>query len=158
MDVHEPKLSSCWYFWPPSTIKVTLQKWQHEIVWPNYRTKWQENTIGPQGGYIPSEWKPRYSQFGVDRYTYWRKWCRGGEIEENLKVLVLLVLVWECNWLPTQTQQSTHALPLFVTSLGRIERESAHQSSISRTIVPHLILVPVPTLEIYLQIHKAPTK
>ena len=71
MDVHEPKLSSCWYFWPPSTIKVTLQKRQHEIVWPNYWTKWQENAIGPQGGCIPSEWKAPYCQFGVDRYTYW---------------------------------------------------------------------------------------
>ena len=71
MDVHEPKLSSCWYFWPPSTIKVTLQKWQHEIVWPNYRSNCQKNAIGSQSGRMVSEWKPRYRQFGVDRYTYW---------------------------------------------------------------------------------------
>ena len=71
MGVHEPKLSSCWYFWPPSTIKVTLEKWRHGIVWPNYRTKWQENAIGPQSGCILSQWKPRYRHFGVDRYTYW---------------------------------------------------------------------------------------
>ena len=66
-----PKLLSCWCCWPPSTIKVTLQKWQHEIVWPKYRTKWQENVIGPQSGFIPSELKPCYRQFGVDRCTYW---------------------------------------------------------------------------------------
>ena len=71
MDVHEPKLSSCWYFWPPSTIKVTLQKCQHDIVWPNHRPNCQKNVIEPQRGYIPSEWKPRYCQFGVDRHTYW---------------------------------------------------------------------------------------
>ena len=71
MDVHEPKLSSCWCFWPPSTIKVTLQKCQHDIVWPNHRPNCQKNVIEPQRGYIPSEWKPRYCQFGVDRHTYW---------------------------------------------------------------------------------------
>ena len=71
MDVHGPKLSSCWYFWPPSTIKVTLQKRQHEIVWPNHRVEWQENAIGPQGGCIMSDWKPPYRQFGVDRHAYW---------------------------------------------------------------------------------------
>ena len=71
MDVNEPKLSSCWYLWPPSAMKVTLQKWQHDTVWPNYRTKWRGNAIGPQSACIPSEWKARYCQFGVDRYTYW---------------------------------------------------------------------------------------
>ena len=55
--------------------------------------------------------------------------------------------MWECNGLPTQTQQSTHALPFFCIYLGRIERESSPQGSISRTIVPHLILAPVPTPE-----------
>ena len=55
-----------------------------------------------------------------------------------MKVLVLPVIVGECNGLPTQTQQSTHALPFFGTYLGRIERESAALSPISRTIVPHL--------------------
>ena len=71
MDVHVPKLSPCWYYWPPSTAKVTLQKWQHEVVWPNHRTKWQENAIGSQSGSIMSEWKPRYRRFGVYRHTYW---------------------------------------------------------------------------------------
>ena len=71
MDVYEPKLSSCWYFWPPSAIKVTLQKWQHDIVWPNHRPNCQKNGIGPQRGYIPSERKACYRRFGVDRYTYW---------------------------------------------------------------------------------------
>ena len=69
MDVHEPKLPSCWYSWPPSTINVTLQKWQQDIVWPKYRTKWQENPIGPQLGYISSEWKPSYRQFGEGWYA-----------------------------------------------------------------------------------------
>ena len=63
MGVHVPKLLSCWYFWPPCTIKCALQKWQHEIVWPNYRTKWQKIAIGPQLGYILSDWKPRYRWF-----------------------------------------------------------------------------------------------
>ena len=71
MDMHVPKLSSYWYFWPPSTKIFTLQKWQHEIVWPNNQTKWQKNAIGPQTGRMPSEWRPRYRQFGVDRHTYW---------------------------------------------------------------------------------------
>ena len=71
MDLHVPKLSPCWYYWPPSTKKITLQKRQHEIVWPNDRTKWQENAIEYQNGCIPSEWKPRYRRFGVDRHTYW---------------------------------------------------------------------------------------
>ena len=87
-----------------------------------------------------------------------RKWHRGGEVEENMEVFVLLVIVWECNEIPTQTQQPTHALPLFSTYLGRIERESAPQRSISITIAHHLILVPVPTPENLLQIHKARTK
>ena len=71
MDAHWPELSSCWYFWPPSTIKVTLEKWRHDIVWPNYRTKWQENAIGPQSNWMSSERKPRYPRFGVDRHNYW---------------------------------------------------------------------------------------
>ena len=71
MDVYKPKLSSCWYFWPPSTIKVTLQKWQHDIVCPNHRPNCQKNAIGPQRGYMPSERKPCYRRFGVDRHTYW---------------------------------------------------------------------------------------
>ena len=69
MDVHEPKISSCWYSSPPSTIKCTLQKWQHEIIWPKYRSKWQENAIGPQCGCIPSDWKPRYRWFDEGWHT-----------------------------------------------------------------------------------------
>ena len=87
-----------------------------------------------------------------------RKWYRGGEVEENVEVLFLLVLVWECNGLPTKTQHSTHTLPFFSTYLGRIEQESAPQGSISTTIAPHLILALDPTPENLLQIHKAPTK
>ena len=71
MDVHEPKLPSCWYFWPPSTTKATLPTWQHDIVWPNYRTKWQENAIGPKSGHILSEMKPFYRGYGLDRYIHW---------------------------------------------------------------------------------------
>ena len=88
----------------------------------------------------------------------WRLWYCGGEVEENLELLVLLVIVWECNGLQTQTQQSTHALPLFSTYLGRIERESAPLYPISRAIAHHLILAPDPTPENLRQIHKAPTK
>ena len=71
MDVHEPKLSSCWCFWPPRPTKVTLQKWQHEVVWSNYRNKWQENAIGPQRGFMSSDSKPHYRLFGVDRHAHW---------------------------------------------------------------------------------------
>ena len=88
----------------------------------------------------------------------WRLWCCGGEVEENLELLVLLVIVWEYNGLQTQTQQSTHALPFFSTYLVRIERESAPLYPISRTIAHHLILATVPTPEKLLQIHKALTK
>ena len=87
----------------------------------------------------------------------WRWWYCGGEVEENEEVLVLLVLVWECNGFQTQTQQSTHALPLFSTYLVRIERESAPLYPISRTIAHHLILAPISTPEKFRQIHIAPT-
>ena len=33
--------------------------------------QWQENAIGPQGGYILFDWKPHYRQFGVHKHTYW---------------------------------------------------------------------------------------
>ena len=158
MGVHEPKQSSCWYFWPSSAMKVTLQNWQHEIVWPNYRTKWQENTIGPQGGCIPSDGKPFCRQYGLDRYTYWESGIAVEKFRRIRKFLVLLVLVWEYNGLQTQTQQSTHTTPLFNTYLGRIERESESLYPIWRVIAHHLILAPVPTPENLLQIHKAPTK
>ena len=72
MDAHGPKQSSCWYFWPPSAKNVTLQKWEHEIVWPNYRPNCQKNAIEPQRRHIPSDWRPRYRQFGVDCCTYWQ--------------------------------------------------------------------------------------
>ena len=50
--------------------KQTLQKLQNDIVWPNYQPNCQRNAIGPQSGFISSEWKPRYRQFGGDRHTY----------------------------------------------------------------------------------------
>ena len=87
-----------------------------------------------------------------------RKWYRGGEVEENLEVLVILVIVWECNELPTPNLQSTHTLQLFSTYIDKIERESLPQASISRTIFPHLVLAPVPTPENLPQTHKGPTK
>ena len=85
-----------------------------------------------------------------------RKWYRGGEVEENAEVLVMLVIVWGCNGLPTQTQQSTHALPFFSTYLGRIERESAPLCRIARTIAHSLILTPVTIPENLRQMHRAP--
>ena len=71
MDAHWSKLSSCWYFWPPSAIKVALQTWQHEIIWSNYQPNCQKNAIEPQHRYMPSDWKPCYRQFGVDCCIYW---------------------------------------------------------------------------------------
>ena len=103
MDVHEPKLSSCWYSWPLSAMKVTLRKQQHEIIWPNYRTKWQENAIEPQRGYIPSEWKPSYRQFGVDRYTYWESDVAEEKVRRIWKF-------WFCLSLCENTMGSKHKL------------------------------------------------
>ena len=109
--------------------------------------------------YVHTVWVEASSSPIWRRIVYlWRLWCCGGEVEENLEVLVLLVIVWECNGFQTQTQQSTHALAFFSTYLGRIERESAPLYPISRVIAHHLILAPDPTPENLLQIHKAPTK
>ena len=40
------------------------------------------------------------------------KLYRGGEVEENLEVLALLVIVWQCIGLSTQTQQSAHCISI----------------------------------------------
>ena len=66
--------------------------------------------------------------------------------------------MWEWNGLPTQTAQSTHALPLFITYLGRIERESASICWLPRKIAHHLIVAPIPPSRKLLQIYKAQTK
>ena len=126
-----------------------LGKLSNQMTEKCYRTSKWVHTVRVEAS-LSSIWR---------RMVYlWRLWYCGGEVEENLEVLVLLVLVWEYNGLQIQTQQSTHTLPLFGTYLGRIERESAPQGSISRTIVPHLILAHVPILENLLQIHISPTK
>ena len=72
MDVHEPKLSSCWYFDRRNYGNFPPPNHQHDTVWPNYRPNCKKNAIGPQRRYTPSERKPCYRRFGVDRYTYWK--------------------------------------------------------------------------------------
>ena len=58
-------------FEPPVRQKVALRTHSKDTVSSKYPSKPQKNAIIPQRGYIPSRWKPRYRQFGVDRYTYW---------------------------------------------------------------------------------------
>ena len=124
-----------------------LGKLSNQMTAKCYRTSKWVHTVRVEAS-LSSIWR---------RMVYlWRLWYCGGEVEENLEVLVLLVLVWECNGLQTQTQQPTHAFPFFITYLGRIEQESAPLYPISRTIVPNL--APGPTLENSLQTHKVPTK
>ena len=60
---------------PSRRTKLTLQKLRNDILSPNFRPNCQKNAIGPHRRCIPSYWKPRYLQFGVDRHA-----CYGNDI------------------------------------------------------------------------------
>ena len=81
-----------------------------------------------------------------------------GEVGEVLEDLVLLIIVSECNGLPTQTAQFIHALPFSSAHVGRIERGSTSFCLIASTIAHHLIVAPIPPSRKLLQIYKAQTK
>ena len=139
-------------------MNFTLRKKQYHIVCPNYGPCLRLQAIGFHYRYIKFDGMPCHRQLGGLLMRLRRKKDLDGQVEDNLKELVLLVLMWEYNVFHIMGASRTRPVLFFSTYLGRFERDSAPFCSLSTSVPPQLIVAPSPKPKKRLMIQGGPTK